>query len=225
VNPLSLQTEHLKRLEWAIRFSQTELDAFREGDWLNLKEEFWEFLYGMNLWALDFNSKKGDPKSTSGEVADALPRWEEDFLDRQIKEAFMEETDHALLREIQASMRRILGGLAANTEKGKSIIQWIPIREADFIISAQGPSQPFSGVFSIDDCMKSSQATLGLHLIGSRVAGDQIRSCPECQRIFLAKRKPRADKTFHCSLRCARLAATRRYQKKLTKESEGKGAA
>ena len=216
---LSLQTEHLKRLEWAIRFSQTELDAFREGDWLNLKEEFWEFLYGMNLWALDFNTKNGDRKSTAGQVSDVLPRWEEEYLDRQFKESFMKGTDPALLREIQDSMRRILGGLAANTEKGKSIIQWIPIREADFIISAHASSQPFSGVFSIDDRMKLSQATLGLHLIGSGVAGDQIRSCPECQRIFLAKRKPRADKTFHCSLRCARLAATRRYQKKLMKES------
>jgi hypothetical protein len=55
-------------------------------------------------------------------------------------------------------------------------------------------------------------------LVASGITPSQLKSCPECQSIFLLERKPRPDKQFHCSTRCAQLAATIRYRKK--KEAE-----
>src|SRR5262249_13773989 len=37
------KVEHLKKLEWAVWFAQAKLDGFREGDWLNLKEDLYRY--------------------------------------------------------------------------------------------------------------------------------------------------------------------------------------
>ena len=36
----------IKKLEWAISISQAKLEEFRPGDWLNVREDFYRFVYG-----------------------------------------------------------------------------------------------------------------------------------------------------------------------------------
>ena len=49
----------------------------------------------------------------------------------------------------------------------------------------------------------------------------QIQRC-NCGRLFLLKMKPRADRNFHCSNRCAVLAATRKYRREKAEELKAK---
>ena len=48
------------------------------------------------------------------------------------------------------------------------------------------------------------------------------KSPAPCRRIFLSKRRPRADKHLHCSLKCSRLAATHRYRERQREELRSK---
>jgi len=49
-NP-SIQAGYIKRVEWAIQVCRTDLNNFRDGDWLNLKEELYEFLTEEIEWS------------------------------------------------------------------------------------------------------------------------------------------------------------------------------
>jgi hypothetical protein len=41
-----IQREHLKWFKWAAKFTQTDLGAFRPGDWSNVRQELSEFMGG-----------------------------------------------------------------------------------------------------------------------------------------------------------------------------------
>ena len=65
-------------------------------------------------------------------------------------------------------------------------------------------------------------SALGHHLQLSRITPGQIRICPECDRIFLRRKKPPVGVKPHCSHRCAQQAATRRYRNKKKEEINAK---
>ena len=57
-------------------------------------------------------------------------------------------------------------------------------------------------------------ARLLLYLLAASIEKNQIRTCPECEKIFLVRRRPRPDKTYHCSNRCAQRYASKEYRKR-----------
>src|SRR5262249_18718324 len=57
-------------------------------------------------------------------------------------------------------------------------------------------------------------SALASHIIASGIVGGQIRSCPECGRLFLLKLNPQANREFHCSTPCTNRATFRRFIEK-----------
>ncbi len=196
------QTEHIKKLEWAIWLSQANFEGFTEGDWLKLKEGLYDFIYWKELSETLFT--ENDRKEP--EILSSLPLK---------KEEFFQTVTHEQLREIQNYVRTMLVRKAKSGGRGFYSVFG---RETNFAFGTYEASQPFVWMVLPGDHRVAGQFALGMHLVGSGITGEQIRSCPQCQRLFLLKRKPRKDRTFYCSSKCAVNTATKRYREKLKKE-------
>jgi hypothetical protein len=61
-------------------------------------------------------------------------------------------------------------------------------------------------------------AALASHIVASGIVGGQIRTCPECERLFMLKIKPQPNRDFHCSTPCTNRATFRRFSQKKRSE-------
>ena len=180
-----IQAEHIKSLECAVLLLRRKLGDLREGDWLNLKEELYEFVYGRDLH--EYLAKK---KSANNSPI---------LLDVD-KPTFMEQITPAEIEKIKEGIATYL--LRFALDNGQPVVApSVKTRDAHFIFAAVGSSGPFSMIVHVEDRGLAAQVAVGLHLVGSGIAREQLRICPECQRLFLLKRKPRKDKNFHCSIK------------------------
>ena len=213
------QQEHIKSLEWAIRFCQANLSALRDGDWINLKEDLYEFIeYGQH---------------TVAKMKAIFP--DQDNLGRELKSEFCKRTTEKEIAEVQGGLKKRLSGFAySRGEQEVALLRklrhldtaCVPVqrlRITSGTIQLQGfkPNEPFSQSISFGPkphLQIKVDLALFRHLVSSGILRGQLRTCPECGRIFLLRRKPRSDQTFQCSLRCSRNAATRRYRERLAKE-------
>jgi hypothetical protein len=197
----SSHERHIRRLEWAIWLSQVNLNGFRDGDWLNLQQDFREHI----------------ASSFSASIAGVVPIPQE-HVDELVVSSLATKAKQGELEKLQRSIKEDLKKIAYSGENEPSDllpVTTFPIEEASIVVEGYSPNEPFK--LSI-----STQAGTGFmiqrvlyeDLVGSRIIRGQLRICPVCQAVFLIKRKPRADKHLHCSLKCSRLAATRRYRKK-----------
>jgi len=209
-----LQVRHIKNLEWAILLSKTNLDECTEGDWLKIKEGLYAFIYWVESgelfsWQTGEGKEMQSRKGYKGGVA-FIPMSKEIFVNYITKDS---------LRDILASFRDCFGNIAGgmpfyHCQAGSAIILVQPsIPSKQFIRSTV-----LLGTETEKDFIQKAQITLAEHLAESGITYEQIRSCPECHKIFLLNMKPRKDRNFYCSTRCSRNAATRAYRKRNEEE-------
>ena len=189
------QDKELDRLEWAIWLSQVDVQTLREGDWINLAGDLANFIEGSGgLTDLDRGSigfyGLNRVKKLVGSVQSGL------------KEQFEKL---AAIGEIH-----VISGGQKSTRKLSAI---------SFLINGRIEVEAFEGepyrlLMKANTITTQASAALASCLVSSGIGAGQVRKCPTCKRIFLLKRKPRPGVTFHCSLKCSRLEATRRYRKK-----------
>jgi hypothetical protein len=202
------QNESVRKLEWAIGLAQVDLQTFREGDWLNIGGELKQFIEG------------------SGGITD---------VDEATIFLYGMDTVQDLVGKVQKDLREHFEQLAHPTEPrvvGSKIVSLKSLSAISFLVNGRVQVEAFAGQpyrLVTKQTRVADQASFALasYLVSAGINAGQIRKCPTCDRIFLLKRKPRTDVEFHCSLRCARLAATRRYRKNkgeelLAKERERK---
>jgi hypothetical protein len=166
-----------------IWFCQADLKGFRQGDWLNAHDSMYDF------------ENFGDPHAP-------LHRGGFDIA-----------VTFKSLIAFQPMVLKVLRKLAIDPQKQNSDEQYGPLIDAMVTVGAFGTDEPFEEITdSAMDLTVGGYLALYRHLVSSGIVRGQLRVCPQCQRIFLAKRRPRSDVTLHCSLRCSRLAATHRYR-------------
>lgn len=194
-----IQDRHIKMLDWAISFCQVDLNTLREGDLINLKQDLYEFVY---------------------------PGWLS--YDEKDRQPFREWLDTKLGDKIPKTQARLKGYIEAvingGTErKGTFEDSFAPGASMQYPITGfvgihGSPNLPFSQVLHSANKEHRVDSAFSTHLVLSGIWGSQIRICPTCHRIFLSRRKPRADKKSHCSVRCSQLVATHTYRKTHKKE-------
>jgi hypothetical protein len=193
-------------LEWGIRFTRAELETCRPGDWLNWKEDAYDFLYGEDLGARLSSpgmAKQRKAKSSASEQGEPeLP---------EAKAGFVAAVDEDEIKGIRTVLKDLLSEItSANDET--IIIDKFNFREIAVWLPNPGVRFPFSPAFINENLNDLARMSLIVHLAGSGLTREQIRNCPECRKAFIIKRKPREDKNHHCSTHCARLAATMKYR-------------
>ena len=200
-----IQGEHIKKLAWAIWFSQAELAVFREGDWMNAKQDLWEFIKGK------------EPRPPEKQYA-GTPHF---GPDTPFGEWFNWHAGPKTMANVQEALRLHLNDLVFDGERPEDlpVCTYPPIKDVEIEVLGYGPDLPFKqSITKSADLVTQARGVLFDHLVSSGILRGQLRVCPTCRRIFLLGRRPRPDQHFHCSIRCSRLAATRRYREKQAKE-------
>ena len=191
-----MQADDIKKADWAIAFTQKNLKGLREGDWLNLREELYDFLY---WW--DPDQYPSTKKNRHGKAR----------LIGKVKSKFVKETTISDVERIQKDLSEFLHRLI--TGDGW-IYRGFPTKESHTIFGSRGPQGLFESFTYIEDDSVAAKNMLGDSLVGSGLTREQIRLCPECNRRFLLKRKPRKDRTFYCSPKCASTSSSRAHRKR-----------
>ena len=183
------EAQHIKWLEWAVSLCRRDIGSLREGDWLNLKEDLWEF-------------------------ATAPDSIRSSFLLSVTKEDFVEQMTVPLAIRIQEVIKRDLRSACYRANGDAAAIPPIYAKEVNFHCVSFSPDHAFFMLVADENPITAARSALARHLVGSFFTQRNIRECPECKNVFIIKRKPREDREHHCSLRCARNAATARYRDK-----------
>jgi hypothetical protein len=198
------QARHITAVKWAISVAQLDVEHLRAGDWVNLQEDLYEFIHG------DYRLLPGAAVRQFIESnADKTKYWK-----KMIKESFCKKITRSIVQKIQARFYEVLSHLTY----GASMSWCEGGKDAGFIFYANSES-PFEWDVRSADPLRSAPIALGAHLVGSGVTMRQLRICPDCQTMFLLTRRPRKDRHFHCSTRCARNAATKHYRERLKERS------
>lgn len=189
----SAKVGYMKQLEWAIRLSQVNLNSLRQGDWLNLREELHDFAYDEPIpsdYRRETFLEKASPKSL-GEIQ------------RELKSRF----DQCVKMYSQWEKTGLSTGVFG--------IRPFDVTQAKVHLTAWTPDLAFHLTLRSEDLKTDVLLKVAATFAASGVTITQIRQCPnaECGRFFLLRMKPRSDRNFHCSHRCAVLAATRKYRK------------
>jgi predicted RNA-binding Zn ribbon-like protein len=187
---------YIKKLEWAISLSQQKLPDLREGDWLNLRDELYEFL-----------NTQEEKRSFFGKVTQESIA----AIQRELKTKFDQCADMGA------------GWEKSGLKSGVSGINFGVTKAAVHLI-ATAPDLLFQQSIRCDDLKTEVLLELANILAVSGVAINQIRRCPnaDCNRLFLLRMKPRTDRNFYCSPRCSGLAATRKYRREKAEELRAK---
>lgn len=197
------ETEDIKRLKWAISLSQTKIEDLREGDWLNLRNDLYDFTYGRHRILQNSTLLYG-------------AKW-----GRVKPEAFTQD----LITNVAHDFRAWFEQAAHKGEQYKNLTLTVPLRDAAYndegcFFVVEEPSGHFAPTFALDDVRIAAKIAFGFHLVESKITRDRIRSCDFCKNIFLAERKPRNDKSSYCDPRCARNAASRAYRERKAEKLE-----
>lgn len=205
---------HLLMAELGVRFAQLDLDQLREGDWLNLKEELWEFFQDCPFLIKDPTGSK--PMRWPSDSSSLKPAKDKE------KNSNLKAIEEKTVKEIQKSLQHQLHRLTLPIAYEHVTLKIQSARislstkiDGGFETYAVDPSSHFNQFLYTKNPRQAGIIAMGQHLVLSGLTLDQIRHCPKCSRIFLIKRKPRKDRTYFCSLKCSRLAATHRYRAKM----------
>src|SRR5215510_9386605 len=88
----------IKNLEWAIWFSQADLSSLREGDWINLKEDLYDFI-------------DVDRVKSRGLASTIFQTTPENYI-AEVKKMFCDETTEKDIAAIQGELKKRLLGFA-----------------------------------------------------------------------------------------------------------------
>lgn len=198
-----IRNGHLKRVKWAIAFSQASLRCLNANHLLQVKKSIFEFLYGGGRFL-----PGADARRTLNASMDPMK-----YTHRYEMERFANGLSVRQLHKVQGRLRESFNSLLSHASPGTLFMR---SKRAVFGFSWSTPQSSFVWDVMIHDVVPAAVIALGAHLVGSRITPEHLRRCPlpDCGIIFLASRKPRADRELHCSIQCSREAARRRYQKR-----------
>lgn len=194
---------HLKMVDWAIAFSQTSLEGFNANQLLQVKKDIYEFLYGAQRFLQGSDTRRVLKNSTD----------QMRYIHQKQIESFASRLSVRQIHKVQSRLLHSLNEFVYHSHPGTLSMG---AKRVVFAFSWSTLQSPFVWDVLVHDVVPAAVIALGAHLVGSRITPDHLRRCPEphCGIIFLASRKPRADRELHCSIECARNAARRRYRER-----------
>lgn len=193
--------DNIKWLKFAILLSQTNFDELTEGQRLDLKNTYREFLRsapyyrpgGQPLPLLDMLRGRNAPAG----------------IDALIGE---DDVDEKRAKTILAAQLQNLAVMAQPSGKLKVGLGQFTPKAVVTLGIGRDPMDQFYFMVLPTKADDRILALLGYHLSRSGVTASMLRKCPQCTKVFLASRKPRIDRDMHCSTKCSGIAASRRHQ-------------
>jgi hypothetical protein len=180
-------SDDIKKLNWAIELSRLDLKSLRDGDWLNLKEDLYDFVFVG--WPVGGNIFGGTEE----------------------KEEFNKKVTSEFVSRLQAGLRDKLQSIAAG---GNAKSEPLSFHVSGDIYLFDHPRRPYTQIMIPHELVTRFYCSFLSRLVRSGIVKGQLRACPECHRIHLLKRKPRSDRESYCSRACSTLVASRHYRER-----------
>jgi len=189
------KAEYVKKLEWAVWYSQENLQPYYREKWIKLEPVLTGFVEGAGIY------------TDLGSYIPAFYEWEK---------------LRALAISIQESLKGNLHRLARTgivkvPKSGPGFVDANDISSMQFAVKGRLivmalEGKPYSQLMRHNTIESQFNSALASYLVSSGIVAGQIRKCPSCGRIFLMKRKPSPGLSFYCSPKCSRRAASRSYR-------------
>jgi hypothetical protein len=206
MTPTEKREFHVKWLKFAIRLSQTNFEELKEGQRLDLKNEYREFL----STAEDRQLRRADGRGLP-HVWNVISRVRGD---EGIPEMVRDLAGEKDLDEVEA--KKILAGELVNLAGGgHPNVGMGQFQKMEGYFGIGRDSDSFYLITSHKKASARLLNTFGNHLVGSAITPSMLRRCPTCKQIFLTSRKPRTDRELHCSLKCSSRAASTTYNRRV----------
>jgi len=192
-----VQKEHVQFIEWVIEFVQEDLDAWTPGKLDDTRKiylpDFLEYAPDVDRKLSDDMEKRAlNLKPTQRDLRLGMLEFADVVRPKR------KECPEIAVRNAQGILRKALNDLVGGHHASL-------FDEGHYSVHIWPESgQSFSLIPSyFANTSAQALAALGRILAESRITPEQIRRCPQCNRIFYMARKPRSDqKYFFCSSRC-----------------------
>jgi hypothetical protein len=211
-----------KQLGWAIWFCQQDLSVLRPGALSDAGDDLRNFLAHEDESWSNMITAEGEPSDYM--VKCRMLRVDvsrQEMIDSQmyLKELFRRFADDIKDIDLRPSMRTITlrdpkTGKTSEVETSSvTDVLHTSKHTAAAAISANLTSRTYTFAPLLGGDLRDDVfSKVGRFLVEGKVELGQIRSCPECEAIFLLDYRPHPDRIYHCSTKHARLAATRKYR-------------
>lgn len=183
----TLTAERLERLHFAVRFAQMDLPTLREGDWLNLREDFLTFLG---------QSRDPDQCGAVSPAGGLVSSWGDGPHPREFTEQEF--------RALHGDVRTILHA-AAGDDMGEKPLPTVTVQATLWVRPLNGV--PGGGYLTNLFGPTRDQFLFILLEDLRQEPPDRILRCPECQTLFV-----RAYTQAYCSRRCTNRASVRSWR-------------
>ncbi len=185
-----------QRIEFLLRFAQDDLDAYRPGDWLNLRDDSQRFLRVDRV-------SHGDLF-----IEGVLPEHHQSDL---IAEGLsLEEYPEEAFRALRIDVKNLLHQVAIGAGDGSvTFSKYVPVSVNLRLARVQTGPENHCVLIGASGPVRDAFLLMAMFLL-TRQPFRPIARCPECGKIFHRRDK----RQRFCERRCANLAATKRFQKR-----------
>jgi hypothetical protein len=202
-------SKHPWVLHFAVQFAQLDLDRLRPGDWMNLRDDLEQFIYGSHEQRTQALEELAEVVKRSLHDRDLIHR---EML-RRIRECYHlepptpREYPEDAFRALQEDVHSLLRGLVGSREKRGAAITPISVAvHLTIFVVPRMEGTPERRMFVPIGPTRDVFLWILSHLLKQEPT-DAIRQCPECETIFY-----RVSKQQYCSRRCVMRASMRKWR-------------
>jgi hypothetical protein len=198
-----------ERLKFAVQFAQFNLDRLRPGDWMNLRDDLEQFIFGAR-------AQRTQAWEELAEVIKQSPQ-EKDLIEREMVRRIHEpkllhpphphEYPEDAFRVLQEDVRTLLRGLIGHSDQTLGAKRSVPIAvHVTILVVPAIKGEPERRILTPRGPTRDVFLWILVHLL-EQGPTDLIRQCPECGTIFYRVRKQQ-----YCSRPCVTRASMRKWR-------------
>jgi hypothetical protein len=198
-----------ERLKFAVQYAQLDLDRLRPGDWMNLRDDLEQFIFGSHEQRARASEEFAEMVKRSLPDRDLITR---EML-RRLRELYLLEPPHPreypedAFRALQEDVHSLLRGLVGSRDRRGDAIPPVTVAvHLVIIVVPHTESEPERRVLVPMGPTRDVFLWILSHLL-EQGPTDAIRRCPECDTIFHRVRKQQ-----YCSRPCVMRASMRKWR-------------
>jgi hypothetical protein len=198
-----------ERLKFAVQFSQLDLDNLRPGDWMNLRDDLVQFIFGPHArWVQEFKELdeviKQSPHDVQAQDRVMLRHLREP---KRLLPPLPNEYPEDDFRSLQEDVRMLLRSLVGRRDQTLRGIRSVPIAVyVTVLIVPPMEGKPERRMLTPTGPTRDVFLWILSHLL-EQGPTNPIRKCPECDTIFYRIRKQQ-----YCSRTCVTRAGMRKWR-------------
>jgi hypothetical protein len=198
-----------ERLKFAVQFAQLDMDKLRPGDWMNLRDDLEQFIYGSHERRTQASEElaklvKRSPHDRELIAREVFRRTREiHHLEPPQPHEYPEDAFRTLQEDVRSLVRGLVG---SRDRRGNAILPVTVAVHLAIIVVPRIDGEPERRILTPIGPTRDVFLWILSHLL-EQGPTDAIRQCLECDTIFYRVRKQQ-----YCSRRCVMRANMRKWR-------------